>query len=254
MHDIYDKILNSSYNIIAGPCAVESEEMIFSLAEKIKKAGADILRGGAYKMRTCVNDFQGLGKEGLKMLHDAGKAYRLPVISEIVDSGDIDLFCELADIIQVGARSMYNYPLLKALAKTNMPILLKRGISATVDEYLKACEYLTQGGNEKIILCERGIRSFDSSTRNILDIGAISILKKGCKYPVFADPSHAAGRADVVADLAYASAACGADGIMIEVHENPSVSLSDANQAVSVDELSIIIKKSKKIKQTINLI
>lgn len=249
MHEIYDKIINNPYCVIAGPCAVEGEEMIFSIAEKIKNAGADILRGGAYKMRTSLEDFQGLGSEGLRMLHDAGKYYNLPIVSEIVSIYDVALFCELTDIIQVGARNMYNYPLLKELAKTNKPILLKRGMSATVDEYLKACEYLEEGGNEKIILCERGIRSFDSITRNILDIGAISVLKKSCKHPVLADPSHAAGRADLVSNLAYAAAAGGADGIMIEVHENPSMALSDANQAISIEELETIIKKSKQIKQ-----
>ncbi len=251
MIDIYKKIKNNEYTVIAGPCAVENEEMIFSIAEMTKAAGVDILRGGAYKMRTCVKDFQGLGKAGLKMLHDAGKEYNLPVISEIIDINDIDLFFDLVDIIQVGTRNMYNYPLLKALAKTNKPILFKRGMSATINEFLRACEYIEESGNNKIILCERGIRSFDTVTRNVLDVGAIAVLKGMCNYPVFSDPSHACGRADIVSNLACASAACGADGVMIEVHENLSAALSDANQAVSIDELKQIIEKSKKIKQII---
>lgn len=251
MIDIYKKITENIYSVIAGPCAVENEEMIFSIAEMTKKAGADILRGGAYKMRTCVKDFQGLGKSGLKMLHDAGKEFNMPVISEIVDINDIDLFFDLVDIIQVGTRNMYNYPLLKALAKTNKPVLIKRGMSATINEFLRACEYIEESGNKKIILCERGIRSFDSITRNVLDVGAIAVLKATCSYPVFADPSHACGRADIVSDLAYASAACGADGVMIEVHENLKEALSDANQAITIKELSNIIKKSKQIKKII---
>jgi 3-deoxy-7-phosphoheptulonate synthase len=179
----------------------------------------------------------------------SGKEYNMPVISEIVDINDIDLFSDLVDIIQVGTRNMYNYPLLKALAKTNKPILVKRGMSATVNEFLRACEYIEESGNNKIILCERGIRSFDTVTRNVLDVGAIAVLKSTCAYPVFADPSHACGRADIVSNLAYASAACGADGVMIEVHENLNAALSDANQAISIEELNIIIKKSKQIKR-----
>jgi 3-deoxy-7-phosphoheptulonate synthase len=251
MIDIYKKITNNDYTVIAGPCAVESEEMIFSIAGLVKGAGADILRGGAYKMRTCVKDFQGLGKTGLKMLRDAGREYDLPIISEIVDINDVDLFFDLVDIIQVGTRNMYNYPLLKALAKTNKPVLLKRGMSATINEFLRACEYIEESGNNKIILCERGIRSFDSETRNVFDAGAVAILKGSCGYPVFADPSHACGRADIVSDLAYAAAACGADGVMIEVHENHKAALSDANQAICIDELITIIEKSKQIKKII---
>lgn len=251
MIDIYNKIKNNDYTVIAGPCAVENKEMIFSIAGLIKAAGADILRGGAYKMRTCVKDFQGLGKAGLKMLHDAGKEFNMPVISEITDINDIDLFFDLADIIQVGTRNMYNYPLLRALAKTNKPILLKRGMSATINEFLRACEYIEESGNNKIILCERGIRSFDTETRNVLDVGAIAVLKGMSAYPVFADPSHACGRADIVPSLAYASAACGADGVMIEVHENLDAALSDAFQAISIEELDTIIKKSKQIKKIV---
>jgi len=249
MIDIYKKITENELSVIAGPCAVENEEMIFSVAEKVKNAGADVLRGGAYKMRTCADDFQGLGKEGLKFLYQASKKYNIPVISEIVDIGDIDIFYDLVDIIQVGTRNMYNYPLLKALAKTNKPVLIKRGMSATIYEYLKACEYLSKGGNEKIILCERGIRGFDSITRNVFDAGSIAVLKKICPYPVFADPSHASGRADIVSDLSYAAAAAGADGLMIEVHENSNTALSDAEQAISTIELKKIIDKSKNIKR-----
>lgn len=251
MNDIYNKIRNNDYTVIAGPCAVENKEMILSIARLAKAAGADVLRGGAYKMRTCVKDFQGLGKSGLKMLHDAGKEFNMPVISEITDIYDIDLFFDLVDIIQVGTRNMYNYPLLKALAKTKKAILLKRGMSATINEFLRACEYIEESGNNKIILCERGIRSFDTVTRNVLDVGAIAVLKGMCRYPVFADPSHACGRADIVSNLAYASAACGADGVMIEVHEDINAALSDASQAISIEELSTIIKKSKQIKKIV---
>ncbi len=251
MIDIYNKIKNNDYTVIAGPCAVENHEMIFSIARFAKAAGADVLRGGAFKMRTCVKDFQGLGKSGLKMLHDAGKEFNMPVISEITDIYDIDLFFDLVDIIQVGTRNMYNYPLLKALAKTNKPILLKRGMSATINEFLRACEYIEESGNNKIILCERGIRSFDNETRNVLDVGAIAVLKGMSAYPVFADPSHACGRADIVSYLAYASAACGADGVMIEVHEDINAALSDAYQAINIEELNTIIKKSKQIKKIV---
>lgn len=249
MKNVFEEISARPFTIIAGPCAVENEQMIFSLAQKVKDAGADILRGGAFKMRTSIHDFQGLGPKGLKMLRDAADAYDLPVISEITDVRDIDLFCDTVDIVQVGTRNMYNYPLLQALGKTDLPILLKRGMGATLEEYLKAVEYIEQGGNRQIILCERGVRGFDDATRNILDIGAIALLKNRKDYPVFADPSHAAGRADIVPQLCCAAAAAGADGLSIEVHENSAEALSDGAQAVDIETLKKIIKKTKKIKK-----
>lgn len=249
MNEIFNKIKQNDLTIIAGPCAVESEQMIFSIAEKIKEAGVHILRGGAFKMRTSVHDFQGLGKEGIKMLRAAADKYNLPIISEIVDVRDMELFCEWVDIIQVGMRNMYNYPLLRALGKTEKPVFIKRGMSATLEEYLKAVEYVEQGGNRQIILCERGVRGFDVATRNILDVGAIALLKKGSGYPVFADPSHAAGRTDIVPQLCYSAVAAGADGISIEVHENNEKALSDGAQAVDIETLKKIIKAMKKIKE-----
>ncbi len=249
MNNVYDEILKRDMTIIAGPCAVENEQMIFSISEKIKEGGGHVLRGGAFKMRTSVHDFQGLGKAGLMMLRAAADACELPIISEITDVRDLKLFCDTVDIIQIGTRNMYNYPLLKAVGETNRPVLIKRGMGATIEEYLKAVEYIEQGGNKKIILCERGVRGFDTATRNILDIGAISLLKQWGNYPVFADPSHAAGRADIVPALCYAAVAAGADGLCIEVHENSQEALSDGAQAVSVAMLKKIVNKSKKIKK-----
>ena len=231
--------------VIAGPCAVESEAQIIEIAKRVKAAGADILRGGAFKPRTSPYDFQGLGAEGISYLVKAKRETGLPLITEIVDARDIELFEEV-DIIQIGSRSMQNYSLLKTVGKLGKPVLLKRGISATYEELLLSAEYLMAEGNDNIILCERGIRSFENYTRNTLDIAAIPVLKELSHLPVAVDPSHAAGRSEIVAPLAKASLAAGADALMIEVHSDPANALSDGRQSLSVEQFEELMKEIRK--------
>ena len=218
--------------IMAGPCSVESYEQVYDVAVKVKEAGAQFLRGGAFKPRTSPYDFQGLGLEGLKILRDVGDKTGLRIVTEIVDKDDIEIVSEYADLVQVGARNMQNFQMLKALGKTKMPILFKRGLSATISEWLNAAEYIASGGNENIIFCERGIRTYETYTRNTMDLNAVAALKELTHFPVIADPSHGTGRWQMVRPLARASVAVGADGLIIEVHCHPECALSDGDQSL----------------------
>ncbi|MFT4551571.1 MAG: 3-deoxy-7-phosphoheptulonate synthase [Chlamydiales bacterium] len=219
--------------IMAGPCAIESEEQIHETAEIVAKGGATVLRGGAYKPRSSPYSFQGLGEQGLAFMRDAGKAHGLLTVSEIMEPETIDCICKYVDILQVGARNMQNFSLLKELGKIDKPILLKRGMSATYEELLMAAEYIMSGGNQEVILCERGIRTFEDYTRNTLDIAAVPVLKELSHLPVIVDPSHGTGIRYLVAPMAQAAAAAGADGIIVEVHPEPDKSVSDAKQTLS---------------------
>lgn len=242
--DLYSSLKRSEeLTIIAGPCSVESEEQIHAVAGFLREHGVGFIRGGAFKPRTSPESFQGMGESGLRIISEAARENGLRVVSEVMDRSQIDTLCKYADIIQIGSRNMFNYTLLTALGSVDKPVLLKRGMAATIDEWLKASEYVSLGGNEKIILCERGIRTFEPSTRNTLDLAAIPMAKMKCSYPVIADPSHAAGRNDIVIPLALASAAAGADGIMVEVHPDPNAALSDRNQALTLDQFKVLLQK-----------
>lgn len=237
--------------IMAGPCSVESEEQIAKIAKEVKKAGGTVLRGGAFKPRTSPYDFQGLGTEGLKMLKKAADLNNLLVIAEVLDPRDIDIVAKYADIFQIGTRNMQNFALLKEMGKTRKPVLLKRGMSSTYKELLLAAEYILSGGNREVILCERGIRTFVTETRFTMDISAISYLKKETHLPVIADPSHATGNAKLVQDVALASIAAGADGLIIEAHHNPQEELVDRDQTIDFKTLKEIVVKSKKIAEIV---
>lgn len=236
----------NSFCFIAGPCAVENEKQIISVATSLKKAGADILRGGAFKPRTSPYSFQGLGEEGLRLLKKAKAETGLPIVSEIVDAEHLDAF-DGVDIIQVGARNMQNFELLKRLGKISTPILLKRGFGATIEEWLSSAEYILANGNKNVILCERGVRTFDNVLRNSVDFGVLPVLKEKTNLPVIVDPSHASGAARFVKPLSLAAAAAGADGLMIEVHLNPEAALSDGAQSMCVDEFKDLMATTEKI-------
>ncbi|MBR5786365.1 MAG: 3-deoxy-7-phosphoheptulonate synthase [Clostridia bacterium] len=240
------KIGGGNFALIAGPCSVESEEQIIEVAEKVKAAGAHILRGGAFKPRTSPYDFQGLKEEGIKLLIKAKKVTGLPIITEIMNANHLDLFADV-DIIQVGARNMQNFDLLKELGKTNKPILLKRGHANDLKEFLMSAEYIMAGGNERIILCERGIRTFEKYTRNTLDISAVPMLHELSHLPVVVDPSHSGGMARLVKPLSLSAAAAGADGLMIEVHNDPSHALCDGAQSLTPEQFKEVADKVKKI-------
>lgn len=232
---------------IAGPCTVESEEQAKRIEKKVKDIGADIFRGGSFKPRTSPYSFQGLGYEGLEIL----KGLEMPTISEITAIEQIPSFVDSVDVIQVGARNMQNFELLKALGKINKPILLKRGFANTIEEWLYAAEYILQGGNKNVILCERGIRTFDNETRFTLDLSSVVYVKRMSTLPVIVDPSHAAGKASLVKGLALAAVAAGADGLIIEVNDNPQASISDSDQAITPEEFKEIVEKSKEIKKVL---
>lgn len=224
--------------VAAGPCAVESAEQINTIAERVAHMGAKLLRGGAFKPRTSPYTFQGLGEAGLKLLRQAGDRNGLFVVSEVMDPSQIPLMLQYVDILQVGARNMQNYHLLRALGEVAKPVLLKRGMSATIEELLLSAEYIMAGGNYNVILCERGIRTFETYTRNTLDIAAIPVIKKLSHLPIFADPSHGTGRRDKVPPMARASVAAGADGLLIEVHHDPEHALSDGAQSLYADQFA----------------
>ena len=224
-----------SFSVIAGPCSIESEEQLLCVAQAVKKSGAALLRGGAFKPRTSPYSFQGLENEGLRLLLEAKRITGLPVVTEIMSDSQLDDFADV-DVIQVGARNMQNFRLLKALGQTDKPILLKRGLSATIEEFLMSAEYIMAGGNEKVILCERGIRTFEPMIRNNLDISAVPLLKRQSHLPVVIDPSHAAGIAWMVEPLSKAAIAAGADGLLIEVHNNPKEALCDGAQSLNPEE------------------
>ena len=224
--------------IIAGPCGVESEEQFRAIAEGVKKLGATMLRGGAFKPRTSPYAFQGLGEEGLKIMKRIGKDVGLSVVSECISVDHLSLFDKYVDMIQIGARNMQNFDLLTKVAKLGKPILLKRGMAATVEEFLFAAEYILNEGNKNVVLCERGIRTFEQSTRNILDLNSLALIKETSHLPIIADPSHAAGRYDLVTPLARAALAAGADGIIVEVHNKPDEALSDGKQSLTLESFS----------------
>lgn len=230
---------------MAGPCSVESEEQIIEVAEAVKKSGANFLRGGAFKPRTSPYSFQGLELEGLNLLMKAREATGLPIVTEIMSTDYIDEFVEKVDVIQVGARNMQNFDLLKQLGKCSTPILLKRGLSATYEEWIMSAEYIMAGGNENVILCERGIRTFETYTRNTLDLSAIPVLRKLTHLPIIIDPSHAGGMWWLVESMAKAAVVAGADGLMIEVHNDPANALSDGGQSLKPQVFDDVMKKVK---------
>lgn len=219
--------------IIAGPCSVEGRDMLQQTAQSVREAGAGMLRGGAFKPRTSPYAFQGLGKAALEMLAEVRAETGLPVVTEVMDTRQVEVVGEYADMLQIGARNMQNFSLLSEVGRIQRPVLLKRGLSATIKELLMAAEYIMAQGNRDVILCERGIRTYETATRNTLDVGAIPVLKRETHLPVIVDPSHAAGRADLVAPLAFAAVAAGADGLVIEVHPSPEKALSDGDQSLS---------------------
>jgi 3-deoxy-7-phosphoheptulonate synthase len=219
--------------VMAGPCSVESRRQVIETAIAVRESGAVILRGGAYKPRTSPYDFQGLGVEGLKLLREAGDVTEMPVVTEVMSEEDIEIICDHADMLQVGARNMQNFALLRKLAKTGKPILLKRGASATIKEWLSAAEYLLHGGNEHVVLCERGIKTFDNSLRNTLDLAGVALVKEMTHLPVIVDPSHATGKRSLIGATAKAALAVGADGVIVEVHPEPEVALSDGAQSLT---------------------
>jgi 3-deoxy-7-phosphoheptulonate synthase len=229
--------------IIAGPCAVEGYEMMREVAAAVKKAGGHMLRGGAFKPRTSPYSFQGLGEEGLGLLRDVGNEFSLPVVSEVMSVEQIGLLLEYVDMLQVGARNMHNFPLLTAVGRTDRPVLLKRGFMATIEEWLLAAEYVIKEGNESVVLCERGIRTFETWTRNTLDISAVPLARIRGGYPVVVDPCHAAGRRDLLEPLTMASLAAGADGIMLEVHPDPDRALSDGGQSLGIAEFTALANR-----------
>ena len=241
---------DGSLHIMAGPCSVESEEQIVGIAKSVQKSGATLLRGGAFKPRTSPYAFQGLKSEGLDLLKTARKETGLPIVTEIMRVSHIDMF-ENVDIIQVGARNMQNFELLKELGKTNKPILLKRGLSATIEEWLMSAEYIMAGGNDKVMLCERGIRTYETFTRNTLDVSAIPVIKKLSHLPVIVDPSHAAGKSWLVEPLAMAAVAAGADGLIIEVHNDPPHALSDGAQSLTPKQFDDVAKKLFSLKKAL---
>lgn len=238
--------------IISGPCSVENYENMDILASNLKDMGVHILRGGAFKPRTSPYDFQGLKEEGIKILHEVGKKHDMPIVTEVMDARNLDSILPYVDILQIGSRNMYNYTLLKEVGKLKIPVLLKRGMSATVTEWMYAAEYIMSEGNEKIILCERGIRTFETSTRNTLDINAVAVIKNKYRLPIIVDPSHATGVREYVYNMSLASIAAGADGIMIESHLEPDKAVSDARQTIDMKELHKIIGKVKKLEELIS--
>jgi 3-deoxy-7-phosphoheptulonate synthase len=238
--------------VMAGPCSVETEEQVFKIAKYVKDSGAKILRGGAFKPRSSPYSFQGLGEDGLKLLRQAADEYKLKVITEVMDKSQIDLVEKYADIFQVGARNMQNYMFLKDLGKASKPVMLKRGLAATIEEWLMSAEYILAGGNENVILCERGIRTFETATRNTMDISAIPVIKKKSHLPIIADPSHGVGIRDKVIPMARAAVAAGADGIMVEVHNDPDHALSDGAQSLYPEQFAQMMKEVRMIAQAIN--
>lgn len=233
--------------VMAGPCSVENRDMLLATAEKVKKAGATVLRGGAFKPRTSPYAFQGLGEEGLKYLAEARERTGLLVVTELMDARNIDLFLKYADIIQIGARNMQNFDLLKEVGKTRKPVLLKRGIANTIKEFLMSAEYILAGGNTNVILCERGIRTFEDHTRFTLDINAVPVVKSLSHLPIIVDPSHATGRWGLVSAAARAAVAAGADGLMVEVHPNPEEAFSDGDQSLLPERFEELMKEVGKI-------
>ena len=237
--------------VMSGPCAVESREQLLEAAKQVKDCGATILRGGAFKPRTSPYSFQGLAEEGLKLLAEARELTGMPIVTEVMDTSQLDLVCEYADILQIGARNMQNFFLLKEVAKRNKPVLLKRGPSATVEEWLMSAEYILAGGNQQVILCERGIKTFETFTRNTLDLTAVPVVKHLSHLPVIVDPSHAIGSWKFVGAMSQAAVAAGADGLLIEVHPNPAEALCDGPQSLTPENFRELMTKIKTIAQAV---
>lgn len=234
---------------IAGPCAVENREQIFTITEYLSKLGVRLIRGGAYKPRTSPYAFQGLKTEGLQLMRAAADKFNMAVVSEVMSVDRIEELCEYADVLQVGTRNMQNYPLLKALGKIRKPVMLKRGMSSTVEEWLLAAEYILLGGNENVILCERGIRTFENATRNTLDLSVVPLVKTLSHLPVIVDPSQATGVRDLVPPMCYAAVAAGADGLIVEVHNQPEEALSDGAQSLYLDQFMAMTEKLRELGQ-----
>ncbi len=239
------------FTVIAGPCAIESPSQLSAAARSVKASGASVLRGGIHKMRTNPKSFQGVGNEAFHFIKEVKASVGLPLVSEITDPRQIGDLMDIVDMFQVGSRNMYNYSLLKELGTLRKPVLLKRGFSATVEEWLLAADYVVKGGNENVILCERGIRTFETTTRNTLDLNSVAYIKAHSTFPVIVDPSHGTGRRELIKPLALASAAVGADGLMIEAHPEPDQSLSDAFQALSLDAFDDLMKGVESVLQAV---
>lgn len=233
--------------IISGPCSVENYEVMIKIATELKKIGVHMLRGGAFKPRTSPYDFQGLQHEGLKILKEVSEKVNMPIVTEIMDPRDVEMALEYTDMIQIGSRNMYNYSLLKELGKHKVPVLLKRGMSATLSEWLNAAEYIISSGNENIVLCERGIRTFENYTRNTLDLNSVAVIKQKFRLPVIVDPSHGTGLRELVPAMSISSIGAGADGLIIESHLCPEDSVSDSRQTISIEALNNIILRVKKL-------
>lgn len=238
--------------VIAGPCSVEGQEQMDTIAASVRASGADMLRGGAFKPRTSPYSFQGLGDKGLDLIRQAGNANHLPIVTEIMSADKIDEFVEKVDLIQVGARNMQNFTLLKELGKLKKPILLKRGLSATIEEWLMSAEYIMSEGNENVILCERGIRTFETYTRNTLDLSAVTVIHELSHLPVVVDPSHATGAARYVRSMSLAAAACGADGIMIEVHNDPAHAKCDGPQSLTPEQFDEVASAVRRVREAVS--
>lgn len=245
---------DGSLTIIAGPCAVEGREAFLEVAQAVKEAGATMLRGGAFKPRTSPYSFQGLEREGLEILKEAREITGLPVVTEVMDPRMIDIVAEYADILQVGARNMQNFFLLRELGRVDKPVLLKRGLSSTIEEWIMAAEYIISSGNSQVIMCERGIRTFEKYTRNTLDLSAVPLIKQLTHLPVIVDPSHGTGKWELVEPMSIAAVGAGCDGIMVEVHQNPSEALSDGPQSLTPDNFKSMVKKIKLLHETMQKI
>jgi 3-deoxy-7-phosphoheptulonate synthase len=241
------RVGGNNFSIIAGPCTVEGRDQLLATAEAVKEGGASMLRGGAYKPRTSPYSFQGLGTEGLRLLKEAKEETGLPIVTELMDLRDLDQVLEVADVIQVGARNMQNYTLLAEIGRSGRPVLLKRGLAAQIEELLMAAEYVLKEGNDQVMLCERGIRTFETATRFTLDIMAIPVLKELSHLPVVVDPSHAAGKRDLVLPLSLAAAAAGADGIIVEVHHDPEAAICDGPQAIPAEEFKDYVEQVQRV-------
>jgi 3-deoxy-7-phosphoheptulonate synthase len=238
--------------VMAGPCAIESEEQLLTTAQAVKAAGATVLRGGAFKPRTSPYQFRGLGESGLKLLAKAGKETQMPIITEVMSPDHVDLVAKYADILQIGARNMQNFILLDEVGKTKKPVLLKRGLASSIQEWLLAAEYVLAQGNEQVILCERGIKTFETYTRNTMDVSSIPIIEKVSHLPIIADPSHATGKWYLVPPLALAAVAAGADGLLIEVHPNPDLALADGPQSLTFDNFRLLMSQLRPIAKASN--
>jgi 3-deoxy-7-phosphoheptulonate synthase len=245
------KVGDAEISVMAGPCAVESMDQILHVAHEVKRSGATVLRGGAFKPRTSPYDFQGLGKVGLEYLRNAANDTGLKVITEVLDPRDVEMVSEYADCLQIGTRNMQNYPLLRECGQASKPVLLKRGLSATYKEFLMAAEYIMAGGNEQVVLCERGIRGISDELRFTLDLNAVPYLKGKSHLPVIVDPSHGTGNASLVLPMSRAAIACGADGILVETHSSPKDSVVDAKQTISTEELPLMIRELAKVAEAI---